>query len=64
MPESSGVTTRIVHAVRSRLSQGIGASLQPLYQCLSKNLFGVISSKPLQFLTLGRFPLLGRCTGS
>ena len=64
MPKCSGVTTRIVHAVRSRSSQGIGTNNRPLSQCLSKSLFGEISSRPLPSPIPCRFPLLGRCTGS
>ena len=41
MPECSGVTTRIVQAVHSRSSQGIGPNPRLLFQCLSKSLKGL-----------------------
>ena len=46
MPDCSGVTTRIVHAVRSRSSRVTGANPRHLSQCLSRSLFGVISLRP------------------
>ena len=64
MPDCSGVTTRIVHAVRSRSSRVTGANPRHLSQCLSRSLFGMISLRPPPSPILGRSPLLGSYTGN
>lgn len=64
MPECSGITTWIVHAVRRKSSQELHASPQPLCPCPSKSRFGMISTRPHQYPTLSRSLLSGRHTGS
>ena len=59
MPECSGVTTRKVHAVRSRSSRETGANPRPLSQCLSRGHFGVISLRPPPVPDSRSLPVVG-----